>query len=507
MMRLPLRVSIKWKFLCIFLLVALTVFLLHLGWAKWLLSVPQRLPQKSTISTGQKNSLDLGKYYETSVPPTGAAKYISADYRIWIPNGVQTVRGVIVKQHGCGGDAATEMGLTYANDLQWQALAIKHQLALLGTKYPTDYQTVGRYPDDPCNSWAVIDRGSEDAFLKALDEFGQKSHHPELAQLPWVLWGHSGGADWAIQMSQKYPERTIASVLMRCGGVLISPSKPSQLLTSNVDPAILGVPTLFAVGEKENADLLDECLNLPKKVFSRFRKAGALWAIAVEADVGHGSTDTRLLAIPYLDSILTTRMATDSPKLRQLDEAKGWLANPITHEIVPISQYKGDPQQASWLPDQATAYKWQAYVTAPNLWNKARYSFCSNKKLVTVLGATHLTESCYPDRIFPIQKPNAPTDVRALRVSATEVVLTWDFTPDLENGLPKFRIYRNNSLISTLEGQERDGGDAPIYPHVVLEFQDKAAGVNDIYRVSAFNTLGENISQPSNIVTPFPPKK
>ena len=76
----------------------------------------------------------------------------------------------------------------------------------------------------------------------------------------------------------------------------------------------------------------------------------------------------------------------------------------------------------------------------------------------------------------------------------------WNFTPDLENGLPKFRIYRNNSLIATLQGQERDGGDAPIYPHVVLEFRDKSTGENDIYAVSAFNSLGENISQSSHIV-------
>ncbi len=499
-MKLPFRVNIKWKFLSIFLVVVLTVFLLHFGWASWLLSIPQPLPQKSIISTGQTSSLERGIYYEISVPPTSSAKYISADYRIWIPNGVETVRGVLVKQHGCGGDAATDMGLVYANDLQWQALATKHQLAILGSKYPTDYQTVGRYPDDPCNSWAVIDRGSEEAFLKSLYEFGQKSHHPELDKLPWVLWGFSGGADWAMQMAQKYPERTIASVLMRCGGVLISPSEPSQLLTSNVNPVTLGVPVLFTVGEKENADLFDECLNLPKKVFSRFRKAGGLWAIAVEADMGHGSTDTRLLAIPYLDSILTARLATDSTKLRQVDEAKGWLANPVTHEIAPINQYKGDALQAAWLTDRETAYKWQAYITTPNLWDKLRYRFCSSKKLLTLLGAPHLSESCYPDRVSPTRKPDAPTDLRVIRIGANEVVLTWNFIPDLENGLPKFRIYRNNSLIATLQGQERDGGDAPIYSHVVLEFRDKAAGENGIYTVSAFNSLGENISQSSRII-------
>jgi pimeloyl-ACP methyl ester carboxylesterase len=338
---IPFGIYIKWKFLVIFLLATLTTFLLHLGWTKWLLSDPQPLPQQSNISTGKKNRLERGIYYETSVPITDTDNHILANYRIWIPNGVETVRGVIVRQHGCGGDDTTDMGLVYANDLHWQALAIKHQLAILGTKY----QTVGIYPDDPCDSWAVIDRGSEDAFLKSLNEFGQKSRHPELGKLPWVLWGYSGGADWAVQMSHKYPDRTIALISMRGGGVNISHSEPLKLLTSDINPNVLGMP---------------------------------------------------------------------------------------------VSNYKGDPLQAAWLPNKEIAYKWQAYVSNPNLFEKARYSFCSHKSFVTLIGAPHLYQSCYPNRVSPTRKPNAPDDLRAVRIGATEVVLNWDFTPDLENGLPKF---------------------------------------------------------------------
>ncbi|WP_434686358.1 hypothetical protein [Pseudanabaena minima] len=462
------------------------------------MSVPQPLPEQSAISTGQKNSLERGIYYETSVPITDTANHILANYRIWIPNGVETVRGVIVRQHGCGGDDATDMGLVYANDLHWQALAIKHQLAILGTKY----QTVGIPPADPCDSWAVIDRGSENAFLKSLHVLGQKSRHPELGETPWVLWGYSGGADWAVQMSHKYPDRTIALIAMRGGGANISLSEPNKLLASDISPNVLGMPVLYALGADEAVGTFyfSDGLDLPRQVFSRFRKAGALWGLALEADMGHGSTDTRLIAIPYLDSILTTRLTKDSQKLRQLEASQGWLANPDTHEIAPVSKYKGDPLHAAWLPNEETAYKWQAYVSNPNLFEKIRYRICSNKALVSLLGVPYLHESCYPDRVSPTRKPDAPTDLHVTRVGTTEVVLNWDFVPDLENGLPKFRVYRNNTLIATLQGQERDGGDAPIYPHVVLEFRDKAAGENASYAVSAFNSLGENISQSVSIL-------
>jgi len=487
--KLNLRNFLNLKFLCTFLLVFLIAFILHLEWRKWLLSVPQPLPQVSTIPFKERDSLQQGEYYEISVPPTGAAKYVSADYRIWIPNGVQTIRSLIVKQHGCGGDPSKEMGLVYANDLQWQALAIKHQSALLGSKYPGN-----------CNNWGNINLGSEDAFLNALNNFAQKTRHPELAKLPWILWGYSAGADWVIQMSQKYPDRTIAVVAMRCGGVHTSLSEPnSKFLTSDINPLVLEVPTMFAVGDQDKGNF-DECVSLPKKVFSRFRKASALWTFAVEANADHGSTDTRLLAIPYLDEILTLRLTTDSGKLSQIDESKGWLANPSTLEISPASQYKGDPLEASWLPDKETAYRWKEYNTTPSLWNQVRYKVCSNKILATLLNAPYLTESCYPDKILPTKSPAVPTDVRALQVGETEALLTWNFTPDLENGLPQFRIYRNNLMIATLQGQEHNNSDGPEPSHVVLEFRDKETIPKAIYTISAFNALGENVSQSTQIV-------
>jgi|GEM_PF-1569193 len=491
-----LRLIIKWKFLCIFLLALLTVLLIHLGWKKWLLSVPQPLPQVSTINVGQTDSLQLGSYYEVSIPPTGKDKYISANYRLWLPNGVANIRGLIIRQHGCGGDPKTEMGLTYANDLQWQALAIKYQFAILGTKLPTGDQS-SDVPNgyQACDDWAVIDRGSEVALLKALSKLGQKSNHPELDKLPWILWGYSGGADWAVQMLQKYPERTIAVIAMRGGGVVVE----GVSLFPEFNSKILEVPVLFAAGGKDA--YAEETLYLPKKIFSRYRKAGAPWTFAIEANAGHDAAETRQLAIPYLDAILSARLnanKTDNDtKLRQIDKAQGWLGNLTTHEVASVSQFNGELQEAVWLPNAETAHKWQEYSNNPDFWNQVRYKFCSNKNLVTLLGAPRLVDSCYPDKITPTQKPNAPIDVKGTKITATEVVLTWGFSPTPENGLPKFRIYRDKSLIATLQGQEYSGDDTPSPTQVVLEFRDQEANAKAVYNVSAFNAIGESMSQPA----------
>jgi pimeloyl-ACP methyl ester carboxylesterase len=428
--------------------------LLYFGWERWLSSISHPLPDKSTVNTlANSSSILSGTYYEVSVPPSKKEQYLSADYRLWIPNGISKVRGLLVKQHGCG-DPAAATGLAHANDLQWQALALKHQFALLGTKLPTGA--------GPCENWVLLDGGSERAFLQALNLLALKSNHPELTQVPWVLWGHSGGADWAMQMLRKHSERVIAMVAMRCGGVLVSGK--STILDSEIDRALLQVPVLWAVGEKEPVGWqADECLKLPRQIFLRYRKAGAPWTFALAANTGHESGDTRLLAIPYLDKMIAERLAPKSDRLRRVDSTQGWLGNIVTHEVFPANRYKDNSLKSAWLPNEETADKWQEYVTT--------------------------------GKIAPTSKPNSPINVRATKINPTDALITWNFVPDLENGLASFRIYRNNSLIQTLQGQEADFGDAPEPVNVVLEFRDRQAPANSTYTVAAFNQLGESISR------------
>lgn len=134
----------------------------------------------------------------------------------------------------------------------------------------------------------------------------------------------------------------------------------------------------------------------------------------------------------------------------------------VTHEVAQVDRYEENRLEAAWLPNQETARKWQEYVTT--------------------------------GKISPTLKPAAPTDVCATRTGATEVILTWNFTPDIENGLLSFHIYRNKSLIGTLQGQGHNFGDAAEPPNVTLEFRDKNATPNSIYTVAAFNVLGESAS-------------
>ena len=110
--------------------------------------------------------------YEASAQP--GELIFPVNYTIWIPQGVKTLRGVIVHQHGCG-EGSCKSGLTGAYDLHWQALAKKHDCALLAPAYEQPEKA-------DCQMWCDPRNGSDAAFQKCLVDLGAKSGHPELAE-------------------------------------------------------------------------------------------------------------------------------------------------------------------------------------------------------------------------------------------------------------------------------------------------------------------------------------
>jgi pimeloyl-ACP methyl ester carboxylesterase len=55
-----------------------------------------------------------------------------------------------------------------------------------------------------------------------LNDLATLSSHPELATVPWALWGHSGGGQWAGGMALQHPERVAAAWLRSAGLIQLS---------------------------------------------------------------------------------------------------------------------------------------------------------------------------------------------------------------------------------------------------------------------------------------------
>jgi len=371
-------------------------------------------------------------YFETSAPPRPADHYLSAKYRLWIPDNVPTLRGIIIRQHGCG-EGATRFGLTHANDLQWQELARKHKMALLGPELRSA---------EMCAQWNNIAGGSGDALLRALEQLARESGHPELLQVPWALFGHSGGAYWSTGMLFRYPERILA-VIARSGGYPFM--EWSQ--------AVKHVPVLMAAGIDDRVDNMEYSTVLTIKSFLAYRRFGSPWVVAIDPKADHGNANGRRFYIPYMDAMLSLRLPDEGYRPKPIDATRGWQGDPKTADILPVA---GTPKRGwAWFPDESLARQWQEFV-----------------RTGTVSDST---------------PPPAPTSAQIKPDAAGKMILTWDARIDLESGIKLFRIYRDDSPIGSVEGQHSNHGDAPEPAECPFRYEIKGFSPASRYTLSAIN--------------------
>src|SRR5882724_13371337 len=190
-----------------------------------------------------------GQYLKVEYPPSTATNelQLAVTYTLWFPDGVKTVRGIIVHQHGAG-IAAAKSGASAAYDLHWQALAKKWDCALLGPSY---HVLTEKTDDSPGGAqlWFDARRGSDKTFLKALGDFATQSGHPELNRVPWTLWGHSGGAIWSHIMTVLHPDR-VAAVWLRSGSAYMWQGK-AGFAALETSPVVYTIPTMCNSGLEE----------------------------------------------------------------------------------------------------------------------------------------------------------------------------------------------------------------------------------------------------------------
>jgi hypothetical protein len=429
----------------------------------------------------------------------GAGTYVTADYpastvegelqilvtfTLWIPDGVPRLRGIIVHQHGAGTTASKE-GSTAAYDLHWQALAKKWDCALLGPSYHVVNEKIDISPG-ASELWFDPRRGSEKTFLKALTDLAARANHPEIATVPWALWGHSGGGIWSDVMTTLHPDRVIA-VFARSGTALMFTSHP-EFKRPDVPESMYVIPMILNPGVKEKP------ANLPKPeddkrtpeekmkgpwlgslaTFHEYRSHGALVALAPDPRTGHECGDSRYLAIPFLDACLAMRLPDKDAKdqtPKPVDTSKAWLGTPLGDDIAPAAQFKGDPKEAVWLPNEAVAKAWSEYVKT---------------------GAVSDTTP-----------PPAPTDVHVASRGEQGAQITWNAEADFESGITQFIILRDGQELAAVPQkpfgkfgrplfQSMTYHDTPAQPMPEMRYIDSTAkpGEKHEYALITVNSVG-----------------
>ena len=349
-----------------------------------------------------------GHYLEVSYPPSTqpGELQMGVTYTLWIPEGVARLRGIFVHQHGCG-SGACKGGETAAYDLHWQALVKRWDCALLGPSYHQEEK-------QNCRLWCDPRNGSAKTFLKAIGDLAAKSNHPELAEVPWCLWGHSGGGFWASLMQTMYPDRIVATWL-RSGTAFTTNWEKGEMPRPETPAAAYLIPVMCNPGTKENGDKhFSGAWNGTLAMFKAYRAHGAPIGFAPDPRTSHQCGDCRYLAIPFFDACLAMRLpdkTSADQKLKPVDMTAAWLAAPLSEKAEPLKSYTGKANEAVWLPNEKVAKAWMEYVK------------------------TGAVSDCTP--------PSAAFNVLATRKPDQTIEVTWEAEADFESGIQAFILQRD----------------------------------------------------------------
>lgn len=429
---------------------------------------------QSQEATGQVEDGQRGDYYSVEYPGSareGELQY-GVTFKVWIPRGASRLRGVIVHQHGCG-KGACDGGATAAHDLHWQALARKWDCALLGPSYRQE-------DGQNCRLWCDPRNGSEKAFLKALDDLAALSKHEELNQVPWCLWGHSGGGFWASIMQTLHPHRIVA-IWFRSGTAYATWEK-GEIPKPIIPETAYGIPMICNPGVKENEDeRFRGAWTGAMAMFKAYRARGALIGFAPDPRSGHECADSRYLAIPFFDACLSLRLPdreSNDIRLKSIDPQEGWLAALLSDTAVPSSKYSGESLEAVWLPNEQVAKAWREYVRE---------------------GA-----------VSDVSKPPSPHHILVDFRPDGAAELAWTCDADFESGLRSFVVLRDGKRIANLPEKPIGRYGRPLFQSMsyhdtpdpdlpTMQFVDKdpLAIPPAKYQVIAVNSVGLE-SEPAN---------
>jgi hypothetical protein len=302
----------------------------------------------------------------SSVVTVSDRKYTVYDYAdpatkkfcVVIPEGLKTVRGLLVECNYAGGDSRGDWTFCH----YYREFMHLHGFGLVAS--------AGDIPH----------RKAFQAFRDCLQMVSAASRHPELVNAPYAAVGFSAGGGFASTLITMDPEKTIAA------GIIEARYNFAAFLPTNPPPpaavleAALAIPSvLFSGGKHNSPDIQTGVFKMVDEVFVPFRPKGAEYAWLVLPGYGHEYAENRqdLLIMPLMDLAVRTRYPKDGDpsagpiKLLSIDPATGWVADNTTWKsgltkIIPATQFKGDLGHSSWLQNEDIAFIYRAYATHNN---------------------------------------------------------------------------------------------------------------------------------------------
>jgi hypothetical protein len=280
------------------------------------------------------------------------------NFCVVIPEGLKTVRGLLVECNYAGGDSRGDWTFcTYYREFMH-----RHGFALVAS--------AGDIPH------AKAFQG----FRNCLQMVSKTSPHPELVNAPYAAVGFSAGGGFASTLITMDPDRTIAAGIIEARYNFTAFLPPNSPPSAAVLDAALAIPSVLFSGGKHNpTNIQTGVFKMVDEVFVPFRPRGAEYAWLVLPGYGHEYAENRqdLLIMPLMDLAVRTRYPKDGDptkgpiKLLSIDPATGWVADNTTWQsgltkIIPARQFTGDLGHSSWLQNEDIAFIYRAYATHDN---------------------------------------------------------------------------------------------------------------------------------------------
>ncbi|MCX6857022.1 MAG: hypothetical protein NTV80_19195 [Verrucomicrobia bacterium] len=256
----------------------------------------------------------------------------------YLPPSATFVRGVIAVES------------TALTDATWQSFANRTSMLLAALT------------DTPQNSLAAL---------------ATATGRPEVNVAPFVPAGVSSGGVSALQNAMNNPTRCIAVIPIHPGRLFFTGNDAFNF--NHIDGSVAAtrlfdfsgafpVPAIFLCAERDSLS----GIVMPTENFEIGRRmANAPWAMITEPNVQHtGTPIPPALVTTILEGMIARRLpvtnwpANQAPVLQAVDVTTGWLADLVTKQIAPYATFTGDRTRAAWLPDEASANAWAAYVIA-----------------------------------------------------------------------------------------------------------------------------------------------
>jgi len=218
--------------------------------------------------------------------------------------------------------------------------------------------------------------------------------------------------------------------------------------------------------------------------FKEYRAKGGLIGFAPDPRTGHECGDSRYLAIPFLDACLAMRLpdkGSIDQKLKPMDTSKAWLAPLFGNEAKPAAEFKGNENEAVWLPNEAVARAWTEYVKT---------------------GATSDTTP-----------PPTPFNINVSSKGEQGTEITWNAEADFESGIKQFILLRDGQELA--EVPEKPIGkfgrplfqpmtyhDTPSQPIPEMRYVDVSAKVGEKHTYCVITVNGVGLRSETSIRKP-----